>query len=66
MSEKWRRLLGSVAFSLMSIVLLFWRPILSGQLDLAGLGAGLGVGTLIAYRAWPVLDFAKWRRWKGY
>jgi hypothetical protein len=60
----WQRQLGSVAFTLIVLVVLFGRSIVAGQFDLPGLLAVLLLGTLLAYLAWPGIDHERWLRWK--
>lgn len=65
MKVQWRRILGSVAVTLVVIGVigvLFARSIISGQLGSPELLIGLLVGTLVAYRAWPAFNFVRWRR----
>lgn len=65
MGHTWRRLLGSVAFALVATLVLFWREIFSGQLDLPGLLVGVVAGSIVSYRAWPALAYTRWARWTG-
>lgn len=65
LSPFWQRLLGSFVFALATLVLVYGRTMLSGQFDLPMVLIGLLFGTFLAYRAWPAIDFARWRRWKN-
>ena len=64
-SSFWQRLLGSILFALAVLVLIYWRTILSSQIDPPGMLVGWLAGTLIAYRAWPALEYAPWHRRKN-
>jgi hypothetical protein len=64
MKPFWQRLLGSMAFTLVVLAVLFGRPIVSGEIDLPGLLAILLFGTFLTYLAWPGLNLERWRRWK--